>query len=342
MMQEIVRAAGMVGFQRLVDSLGGDSRTILARAGLDDVALADPDRYIPYRSLLSAFEDAATSLRVPDFGLRLAAQQDISFLGPLALAIQYARNVREGLLVAARHINFHAPALVIDMDASDEDGLERIGLRFVMSGLPPIPQAVEHAVAHLYKVVTILSDGRIAPNRIHFSHDPIGSLEDYLDHFGQIPAFGSSYSGIAIRSVDLRYHLPRSNSQMQSFVEQFLIGAAPPAHLSVPDQVRGTLVNLIRVQQVSLQDVARVLRCHPRTLQRRLLSGGTSFAALHDDIRKETAERLLLQPTVPLAIVARTIGFNDQAALNRACRRWFACTPGDWRRRALSDWKSTA
>ncbi|MGC8001209.1 AraC family transcriptional regulator ligand-binding domain-containing protein, partial [Salmonella enterica] len=78
-----------------------------ARAGLGDALLSDPERYIPYRNVLLAFEEAARSLEVSNFGLRLAARQDMTFLGALALAIQSAASVRDGLMVAARNMHYH-------------------------------------------------------------------------------------------------------------------------------------------------------------------------------------------------------------------------------------------
>ncbi|MDM0108592.1 AraC family transcriptional regulator ligand-binding domain-containing protein [Variovorax sp. J22R24] len=74
-MLDIVRAGGLAGFESLVRSLGGSPSVILRRVGLGIDDLADPDRYLPYRNVLLAIEEAATELKSPDFGLRLSAVQ---------------------------------------------------------------------------------------------------------------------------------------------------------------------------------------------------------------------------------------------------------------------------
>jgi len=333
-MQEVVRAAGLTGYRRLVIELGGDPVALLGRAGLDPALLDDPDRYISYRNVLLAFEETARGLGVKDFGLRLAARQDLTFLGALSLAIQSARSVRQGLEVAARHMNFHTPALEIAFAPPDAKGRERVSLRFLLRDPPLIPQAAEHAVSHLRQVVSVLSDRQVKPLAIAFRHARIADEGTYIRHFGQLPQFGSDVDGIFLNSTEARRRLPRNNALMQGFVERFLIGVAPSPELAIDDQVRTAMRSLIRVQRIRLLDVARVLRLHPRALQRRLERSETNFETLHDEIKRETAEELLRHSRVPIAMVAKIAGFADQPALNRACRRWFAHTPGEIRKQA--------
>lgn len=321
-----------MGFRRLVSELGGDPALILRGAGLDPGSLDDPDRYLPYRNVLFAIAEAARSLNVPDFGLRLAARQDLTFLGMLALAIQSAGSVRQGLVFAARHFHFHTPALEISFGEPDAAGHERIALRFLLKDLPFMPQAVEHAVGMTSKAVLLLSQGAISPAEIHFRHRRIGKEWDYIRHLGQLPVFEAEFDGIVMDGAESRRRLPGTNHQLQGFVERFLIGVAPPPDLAPAAQVREVLRSLIRVQHVQLADVARVLRIHPRTLQRQLKLSGAKFESLLDEIRRETTEQMLRDSQVPLAIVARNAGFTDQPALNRACRRWFDKTPGAIRR----------
>ncbi|WP_095011516.1 AraC family transcriptional regulator [Tsuneonella mangrovi] len=331
-MNEIIRAAAITGFRRLVRDLGGDPGHILRSVGLNDAMLAEPDRYIPYRNVVLAFEEAARVLGIPDFGLRLAARQDMNFLGTLALAIQSASSVRDGLAIAARNIHFHTPSISMEGSGSDPAGYERFRLDILFKEPIEIPQAAEHAIAHMCKVVRVLSDNQVRPSRIHFRHRKLARERCYVDHLGTVPRFASGFDGIELRSDEIRKDLPTGNRQLQGFVERFLIGVAPPSDLALPDQVRDVLRQLMRVQQPGLEDISRVLRLHPRTLQRRLKASGTTFESIQDEMRRELAESLLGQGEVPLAVVAQSAGFSDQPAFNRACRRWFGMTPGSKRK----------
>lgn len=333
----IVRAAGLAGFGALVRSLGGDPAALLGKVGLDLAAFDDPDRYLPYRNVLQVIEDASDALNAPDFGLRLADAQDLSFLGALWLAIQSANSVREGMAIAGRHIHFHSPGIAVEMRASGDPAVEHAELRFLMPDLPPLPQATEHAVSHMCKLVRVLSDGAMAPAAIHFRHQPQGGARAYRERLGQWPRFGSTFDGIAMEAVAWRQRQRRHNAQLQAFVERYLIGAAPPPHISLREQVLQTLRNQMRAGPVGLGHVARVLRLQPRALQRRLRAGGQTFEELKDAVRREFALQLLAQEGMALAQVAQLLDFADQSVLTRACQRWFHTTPLVIRRQARSN-----
>jgi AraC-like DNA-binding protein len=76
---------------------------------------------------------------------------------------------------------------------------------------------------------------------------------------------------------------------------------------------------------------------HPRTLQRRLREEGTTFEAIKDGARQDLAQRYLSQPDVPLTQITALLGYSEQSALGRSCRRWFCTTPREMRARLSSD-----
>lgn len=99
-------------------------------------------------------------------------------------------------------------------------------------------------------------------------------------------------------------------------------------------RVLEVLRNLMRIRPATLDETARTLSLHPRTLQQRLAALSTTFEALRDQTRRELADAYLAQPDIPLSHVASLLGYAEQAVLSRSCRRWFGCSPGA-RRRAL-------
>src|SRR5262245_47893655 len=248
----ICRAGALEGYVPLVRSLGGDPKALLARAGLEASDLDDRDRYLPYRNVLLAIETPAAALNMLDFGLRLADGQDLSFLGVLWLGIQSAHSVREGMLLVGRHIHFQTPGVAVELRASGSPAYEQVELRFLLPDLPPLPQATEHAVSHMCKLVRVMSDATIAPVEIHLRHAAQGSKSLYREHLGQLPRFGSTFDGITMEAMAWRRRQARQNVELQAFVERYLIGAAPPARLTLPEQAMQTLRNQIRVGPVSL------------------------------------------------------------------------------------------
>jgi AraC-like DNA-binding protein len=78
---------------------------------------------------------------------------------------------------------------------------------------------------------------------------------------------------------------------------------------------------------VTLQVIAAQFRLHPKALQRRLASEGTTFAALVDAVRRGMARRYLRDTDMTLSHLARELGYAEQSVLSRSCRRWFGSSP---------------
>ncbi|MCC8961357.1 AraC family transcriptional regulator [Bradyrhizobium sp. Pear76] len=323
----IVRAAALSGFETLVRDLGGDAATILRSCALDIEDLDDPERYIPYRNVALAVEEAARLLQVRDFGLLLCAMQDVNSLGLLALVIQSASSVREGVLLGAKHVYFHNPALGYRNFMDSGEGLECVEVFQRLTALPSLPQVTEICVAYLCRIVGMLSDGTLRPAAIHFRHAPVGADTQYRRHLGQTPRFNAAFDGISVDPLAWRRPIPSRNQLLQQFVERFLVGSSLPREQSVSDQASNVLRSLVRAGMADLGTVASAMGQHPRTLQRRLRAEGAVFEELRDAARKTWARQLLVQPGLSLIHIAHLLGFADQSVLTRACQRWFGAAP---------------
>jgi AraC-like DNA-binding protein len=69
----------------------------------------------------------------------------------------------------------------------------------------------------------------------------------------------------------------------------------------------------------------------PRTLQRRLEQLGTSYQRLLDDVRRDTARRLLVDTDLDAGEVAFFLGFEELNSFTRAFHAWEGVTPKRWR-----------
>ena len=87
-MTDMVRASGLRGYMTLMRQLGTDPTPLLRRYRIAPASLADDEALIPMLAVARLLESSASAARCPDFGLRLANHQDISVLGPVAIAIR--------------------------------------------------------------------------------------------------------------------------------------------------------------------------------------------------------------------------------------------------------------
>ena len=76
--------------------------------------------------------------------------------------------------------------------------------------------------------------------------------------------------------------------------------------------------------------IAKSIGCSARTLQRKLLSEGTSLRELIDEVRQARAMSLL-GTEISLTEVAFLLGYAEMTNFSRAFRRWTGRNPTEWR-----------
>ena len=69
-------------------------------------------------------------------------------------------------------------------------------------------------------------------------------------------------------------------------------------------------------------------------MQRRLGALGTSYQALLDDVRRQSARKLLANTDLAVGEVAFLLGFEEGNSFVRAFNAWEGTSPARWRERA--------
>ena len=334
-MTVLVRAASLEGYERLAQSIGVDAERELKRVGLSLKALADPDALIPYVPHLNLLEHTAAVGQCPDFGLRLAEGQGVAMLGPLAVLLRHAPTLGEAFKLAARHLFVHSRALHVDVVAVPGRPNEvdaTFGLE--MPHLPPCTQSIELGLGVMANVVRQITRGRVQPLLAQVPHARLGPAATYARVLQCECRFEAPLAALRIPAAELSRPLPEHNPMLQELARSYV-----ERHFGVPDQaftdrVRMCVRRFLGSGRSSQGDVADMLSIHPRTLQRRLLDEGSRFEDILDGVRKDQLTELLSQrQAVSLSQVALMLGYSEQAALTRACRRWFECTPTELRLR---------
>lgn len=198
---EVVRSGGLTGYRRLLRSLGADPDTLLAELGIRAEAMDDPDRYISYPAVIAAIEAPAGRLGISDFGLRLAAYQDISIIGPLAFAMQNATSAYQGMKLAAGNIAFQSPAIRLDLQEDPDPGFDRLRFGIALSHPQRMAQAIEHAVGMLNHALQLISAGMLSVTSVHFQHDRVSRLKPIASISAPIRSLGKAGTASASRAA---------------------------------------------------------------------------------------------------------------------------------------------
>lgn len=88
---------------------------------------------------------------------------------------------------------------------------------------------------------------------------------------------------------------------------------------------------LFRGEKPTLDAVAKVLGMSVRRLQQKLKNEDSGYREILDLVRKQTAQRLLLNPDYTISEITFILGFSEQSGFTHAFQAWTGTTPGKYR-----------
>jgi AraC-like DNA-binding protein len=319
----------MQGFGDLVVRLGADPKDILKRAGLDAGVVNRPDEWISFRSVVIAYEIAATATGCGNFGIRLSEHRDLSFLGPIILIFRYSKDLEHGLTSCMNYMRAHntgyTPVLEVGRDTASWQLQMDDRLRAHAN------QWIEESLLTAIKVPRVFLGEDYLPKAVYCRHARIEGT-DYEKHFGTGIRFRAPYDGIILERKDLKSPNPVDDQQVYGFLLEYLDSRVLRSDEDLSAAVRSLLKKLIPTGKFSVDVLADQLGLHRRTLQRRLKLAGLTYAELLDESRSKMAQDYLSTRNLPMGNLAYMLGYADQSAFNHAFRRWYGMTPRQWRR----------
>jgi len=336
----VIRSAGLRGFADVVAELGGDPAAYAVSAGLPVGALDADDLLVPDVAVAGVLEVAATALGRPDLGLLVAARQDLSLLGPLALAIENSPTIADSLTCTSRYLFVHAPAMRIGLepDPDGEPGVEALRYDVTEPGVRPPVQGTDLCLGTLHRNLRTLVGGGYGLRTVDLPHPALAARSVYEDFFGARVRFDRPAALLRLPSSLGALPLAGRDESVRRLALDFLARQTPGEATGgrVAPRVHGAVEQLLGTGVPEIRAVADLLDLHPRTLQRRLAAEGTSYATVLDDVRRTEARRYLTTTDLALGQVAGLIGLSEQSALTRAARRWWGAPPSQVRREGRS------
>lgn len=323
-----------VASRALVDAcrrLGIDTDALLARAGIEAAALDDADGRLPASRADALWREAFAAANDPFLALHaaeaspLGAYRVVDFLGTSGPTLG------EGLRSVAAYFRIVDPRGVLEVVEAAGD---RVELRFrTARGDPLPPPAQEYTLAVLLLRARATAGVALVPAEVRLSFPRPPDAREHARVFGVEPAFGSADVALAFSRTD--WDLPARGGDPALFAllaEHARRVADAAAEDDVAAGVRLAVAATLAGREPTVAAIARRLGTSGRTLQRRLAAGGTSFARLVDEVRRERAEAFLAARDVSIAEVSFLLGFSEQSAFTRAFRRWTGRSPTEHRR----------
>jgi AraC-like DNA-binding protein len=337
-MTAMVRASGLRGYEKLMRKLGADPIAMLRRYRISPEVLQDDDALLPLRAVVHMFEASASTTQCPDFGLRLAEEQDISVLGPIAIAMQNAPTVASAIETISRYLFVHSPGMSLTVHPRSSLARNAVELRFElqMSGPTSLRQTMDVCLADVHRMIELLAGNSRGLLAVALPHAPLALLSVYRRFFGAPVHTEQVHAGLHLARSTFEQNLQGVNHALRKIAVDYLTLNFGNPGQTVAVRVRHALQRTLGTPQAGKAQVAAMLGMHPRTLQRHLTAENTSFESLREIIQKEMAMRYLRETRMPISQLAGLLGYSEQSVFTRACRRWFDRTPSAMRKRSVA------
>jgi len=310
---------------------------VLAGTGLDEQALAEPDRQIPARTELAAVRNLLAAFDgEPGLGLRVGRRYRVSTFGIFGYACVTSPTLREAITLALRYYRLGYAFCTPIVEFRPGEVVAWINHELIPADVRNF--LVERDVVAIHRVMSDLLGERLNLARAEFACPEPEHAARMASVFGVRPRFGSEHTLFAIDPEVLNRPLPQANQPTwQMCVAQcHELIRRRTARTGIAAEVRERLLPGSGAMGVgtppTIDAVARDLNMSARTLRRRLDEAGTSYRALLDEVRRALAEEMLTAAPLSVDDIAIRLGYAEATPFIHAFKRWTGLTPAAYRR----------
>ncbi len=326
-----VRSAALRGAAVLLQELEVDGVGLAGECGLDAAALDHPDLPVPGAAVVAFFEAAAERCGREDFGLQLAARQDLSILGPVWSAMRSAGTVLDALQVLSHFFVVHTNGAIIGLQRlADGAAIVTYAIRADLSKRDR--QTIEIGFALLCQELRRHCGATWMPLAMQFAHAAPLRLASHHRCFGRNLSFAQERNAVWLDRICLQTPID-GHSHAEHVIQMSSLASRVNRAQAAAAEIELAMRGLMPFADCSREQVARLTGQSPRTMQRRLASIGTTFHRMRDRVRADIALKYLLQSTLPARQIAEMLGYSNPAAFTRAFWRQHGMAPSAVRRR---------
>lgn len=197
---------------------------------------------------------------------------------------------------------------------------------------PGVPDlAVERNMAGWLGYARFLLGPGYQPLSLDLGHRAPGAEAMLSQRLGCPVRFGAAHNALVFPRSWLDLPL-RGDEGLHQHLTQYAEGHLRRLAPDSRSQALAAMDSLVGLKLVTLEAVADALALSPRQLQRQLAREGFCFRELLDSWRAGQLAALA-EKDWGWSEIAAALGYAEQGALIKACRRWYGCTPGELKKK---------
>lgn len=313
---------------------GLDTRKIFEDAGVDPKVLSNGDARFESAAMRKLWAGVAENSENPCIGIEVGKLwSPVSFhaLGYAWLASQSLQDAMQRFCRYAKVVNTQ---LVTH--------LSRKGLDYSFSfesqqdWTRDLPQVLDAAFIALITMCRLLLGAKFSPVEVRLTVASSASTPILEAALGAPVVCGCEINEMIISRNDVERSLPGASLELlrvnENLLQDYLqrIEATDIVH-----QVERAALELMPSGDATEQKIAAMLNMSGRSMQRRLSEEGTSFTHILQSTREKMSGLYIRENKLSLSEIAYLLGFSEQANFSRAFKRWYDCSPTEYRKEML-------
>jgi AraC-like DNA-binding protein len=278
---------------------------------------------------------AADAVADDFLGFHLGQSVEVREMGLLYYVMTSSQSLGEALHRCARY-----SSIVNESVALKYDTRTRVRIAFNCVGVSRHldRHQMEFFAVILIRTVRQLTNRRLVPTRVRFTHRSDKTNPELLEFFGRDIEFGASTDELNFASSIERIPIvsadPYLNKLLLKYCEEAL-ARRPALFNTLRPKVENAIVMLLPHGEARVAEVAEQLGMATRTLARRLSSEGATFSEILEKLKYDLAQRFLADKSLSISHIAWLLGYQEASAFTHAYKRWTGQAPRE--ARALRD-----
>jgi AraC-like DNA-binding protein len=314
-----------------IRSAGLDVDAILRRAKLPRSRFSVPKPQGTTAEFCALWHAVEAEGADPGLGLRIGVEVLPDEDNVVSLAAMHSATLGEGLQKLARFKRLVCPEKI---SIAVEDGEARLRFDWLLTEDAPPTVLTDIIFAGVTNLAQRGTKTPIWPRRLELIRRPANEAM-LRRHFHCELRFDAPHDLLVFDEAVLALPMINRNAQLLAVLLPGLEKAVgEDDERTLADDVRVALSETICGDRPAIAKVAKALGMSTRTMQRRLGELGTTYQDVLDDVRRQSARRLLTNTDLAIGEVAFVLGFEEVNSFTRAFHAWEGTTPVRWRARA--------
>jgi AraC-like DNA-binding protein len=315
--------------------LGGNAKELIKLSGSNEDELCKEDCIIQDQVYNAVIERAVEVTNDPYFGLHAGENLNLSAAGLIGQITQSCETVHQALQMCCDFANLGCSVLPMKLEETNEFVKVLIEPDLNWAGKSPVAykHTADGVVAFTIKEYHSLTRLKRYPIKVHLPWKKSEEDKEYRRVLGCPVVFKQDELAIFLDKAFVKEPIVTANYDLLRVLVQYAEekSASLSAQTKYVDLVKKAILNLVKPEFPTIEQIAAHLNVSQRTLQRKLQAEGFVFQQIIDELKKEFATKYLKRSDLNISDVAYLLSYADVSAFNRAFKRWYGMLPSAFR-----------